>query len=58
MRVAVVNENEQLKIGDVRLFNENATAKKDNVINSYSSGRLKVVKSVTGNMEIKTKSSK
>lgn len=50
VRVAVVNENEQLKIGDVRLFNENATAKKDNVINSYSSGRLKVVKSVTGNM--------
>lgn len=55
VRVAVINENDQLKIGDVRLFNENATAKKDNVINSYSSGRLKVVKTVTGNMGDKNK---
>ena len=55
VRVAVINDNDQLKIGDVRLFNEDVTAKKDDVINSYSSGRLKIVKAVTGNMGDKNK---
>lgn len=59
VRVAVTNSNEgsqtNLKISDVQLLNSDLKSKTDNVVNDYSSGRLRIVKTVTGNMGDKNK---
>lgn len=52
VRVAVTNEGttNNLKIGGVELLNADLKSKKENVVNYYASGRLKLIKAVTGNM--------